>query len=52
MYSAEKNNRYYFAWDIHKTIREADGISNLKNLYLYDWCEYGEEELINERGAE
>ena len=48
VYSTDKNCRYYFAWDIHTSKFEAEKISDLKNIYLYDWCEYGEEDLINE----
>lgn len=47
VYSTNKNKRYYFAWDIHNSRFEADKISDLKNSYLYDYCEY-EEKLINE----
>ena len=46
VYSTDKNSRIYFAWDIHISKYEAEKISDLKNIYLYDWCEYGEEDLI------
>ncbi len=47
VYFTDKNCRYYFAWDIHISKVEAEKISDLKNVYLYDWCEHGEEDLIN-----
>ena len=47
VYFTNRNCRYYFSWDIHESKFEAEKISNLKNTYLYDWCEYGEENLIN-----
>lgn len=52
VYTTDRNCRYYFPWDIHISKYEAEKISGLKNTYLYDWCEYGEDELIRQHEEE
>ena len=47
VYYTDRDCRYYFSWDIHTSRFNAEDISDLKNIYLYDWVEYGEENLFN-----